>query len=65
MTARDIRYGRRGGRWVDGPPPAPPMPCDLCGGAVTTGCTRHAGCAPTAADPPLTLFTDHDDEDPV
>lgn len=48
--ARDMRYGRRGG-WVDGDgtPPAPPVPCDLCGGLVHTG-TRHASCSPEPAD---------------
>lgn len=31
-TASDIRYGRRGGGWIDGPAvsPAPPN-CEVCG----------------------------------
>lgn len=47
MSARDIRYGRRGGRWIDGDgtQPAAPIPCDVCGGAVHVG-TRHVQCEP-------------------
>lgn len=52
-SARDARYGRRGGGWIDGKPLPAPKPCDVCGGPVTTGGTRHASCTPQASPGPF------------
>lgn len=55
--ARDARYGRRGGRWIDGDGqvPAPPVDCDVCGTPVHTG-SRHVSCAPELEPGPPSLF---------
>lgn len=57
MTARDIRYGRQGGRVVPWDVPPPPRLCRVCGMAVVTGGDVHAGCTddPPPPDHP-TLF---------
>lgn len=58
--ARDVRYGRRGGRWIDGEAPAAPVACDVCGAAVHVG-TRHVGCDDaTRDDAPPSLFDARD-----
>jgi len=50
-SARDVRYGRRGGGWADwDSDPVEPVPCEVCGGAVTTGASRHVDCVPPARD---------------
>jgi len=41
-AARDLRYGRRGGRWQatdQGPTTGPP--CSVCGGAMLDGQADH------------------------
>lgn len=62
-AARDLRYGRRGGRWADdsaGQPRTGP-PCEKCGKPMLHGQVRwHVTCEPAdTADPqspPLSLF---------
>jgi hypothetical protein len=44
--ARDVHYGRRGGHWIDGDPPAAPSPCTECGSPVHSGGTIHETCRP-------------------
>ncbi len=46
MTARDVRYGRRGGGWIDGPQRTAWPLCDLCDRPLTVGQHgRHLVCA--------------------
>lgn len=62
VTARDVRFGRSGGRVVEWEAPTAARPCRVCGMAVVTGGDVHHGCT---TDPPPddhpTLFDDEDD----
>lgn len=61
MTARDIRYGRQGGRVVPWDVIEPGI-CRVCGMRTITGGDLHAGCdaGPTPDHP--SLFDDDDQE---
>lgn len=63
MTARDIRYGRQGGRVVPWDVPTDARPCDVCGAAVVTGGDRHHGCGAEPTDDQPSLFDDDDQAD--
>ena len=54
-TATDLRYGRRGGRWLpDGYESPEPRTCPVCAGPMLAGQDVHLTCAPAL----LTLFGD-------